>query len=128
MTYVFRGAKKEFVNPFVSPDTSFPASELDPQDEDYEPHPAPKPRLLWPTAPGTTTDTPDLTPASSRIDAASTPSTRLVTPARRKLFTQSDYMEVDEMPVPSRVFLDIDLEEEQQEPEPEARRGTSVRS
>lgn len=38
-----------FANPFVPPETAYAPSELDPRDPDYDPHPCPKPRLLFPT-------------------------------------------------------------------------------
>lgn len=38
-----------FANPFLPPETAYPPSELDPSDPDYDPHPGPKPRLLFPT-------------------------------------------------------------------------------
>lgn len=50
VTYVFRGAKKLFANPFAGADLPFPEAELNVEDEEYEPHPCPKPKLLWPTA------------------------------------------------------------------------------
>jgi hypothetical protein len=50
VTYVFRGAKKLFANPFVGADMPFPEADLDVEDEEFEPHPCPKPKLLWPTA------------------------------------------------------------------------------
>lgn len=85
VTYVFRGAKKVFANPFYPTDAPFPQALLDPEDEDFEPHPNPKPRLLWPSPP----------PRSKRInldeegdneeDMASPPSSPIATP-RRRLF------------------------------------------
>ncbi|KAL1412552.1 hypothetical protein Q8F55_000298 [Vanrija albida] len=49
VTYVFRGAKKVFANPFVHPSTRYPASELDVSHPEFDTHPCPPPRLLWPT-------------------------------------------------------------------------------
>ena len=91
VTYVFRGAKKVFANPFYPSDAPFPHALLDPEDEDYEPHPNPKPRLLWPSPP----------PNSKRIDldafnsppGVSPPSSPISTPKRR-LFTKNS-MQVD---------------------------------
>ena len=51
VTYVFRGAKKIFANPFIPHDLPVEGSDLRVEDEDFEPHPCPPPRLLWPTAP-----------------------------------------------------------------------------
>jgi hypothetical protein len=87
VTYVFRGAKKVFANPFYPADAPFPHALLDPEDEDYEPHPNPKPRLLWPSPP----------PAAKRIDldafdsppGVSPPSSPIATPKRR-LFVKPD--------------------------------------
>lgn len=55
-----RGSKKVFANPFFPPETSYPASELDPTHPDFDPHPCPKPRLLFPTpaAPAPAPETP----------------------------------------------------------------------
>ena len=50
VTYVFRGAKKLFANPFAGSDLPFPEAELNVEDDEFEPHPCPKPKLLWPTA------------------------------------------------------------------------------
>lgn len=52
VTYVFRGAKKVFANPFIHPSSQHAGSELDPSDPDYDAHPCPPPRLLWPTEAG----------------------------------------------------------------------------
>ncbi|WVR07969.1 hypothetical protein IAU60_005012 [Kwoniella sp. DSM 27419] len=51
VTYVFRGAKKVFANPLYPSRAPFPQAELHPEDEDFEPHPLPRPKLLWPTGP-----------------------------------------------------------------------------
>ncbi|WVW86819.1 hypothetical protein I302_108874 [Kwoniella bestiolae CBS 10118] len=51
VTYVFRGSKKVFANPLYPSNSVFPRSELDPEDEEFEPNPLPKPKLLWPTGP-----------------------------------------------------------------------------
>ena len=51
VTYVFRGAKKVFANPFIPHNVPIPGSDLPAEDVDFEPHPCPPPRLLWPTEP-----------------------------------------------------------------------------
>ena len=51
VTYVFRGAKKVFANPFADGDLAIAGSDLDPEDDEYEPHPCPNPKLLWPVQP-----------------------------------------------------------------------------
>lgn len=38
-----------YANPFFPPETAYAPSELDPKDPDFDPHPCPKPRLLFPT-------------------------------------------------------------------------------
>lgn len=53
-----RGSKKVFANPFFPPETSYPASELDPTHPDFDPHPCPKPRLLFPTPAAPAPETP----------------------------------------------------------------------
>lgn len=55
-----RGSKKVFANPFFPPERAYPPSELDPTDPDFDPHPCPKPRLLFPTpaAPSAAPETP----------------------------------------------------------------------
>jgi hypothetical protein len=66
VTYVFRGAKKVFANPFIGAETRIHQSELDVEDEEYEAHPCPKPKLLWPTrTPPKQTSTPQ-TPRNQR--------------------------------------------------------------
>ncbi|WWC95466.1 hypothetical protein V866_002330 [Kwoniella sp. B9012] len=88
VTYVFRGSKKVFANPLYPSNTVFPRSELDPEDEDFEPNPLPKPKLLWPTGP---------TPSSSknqrereRTPSRSPPSSPVSTPTRSTRFGNSD--------------------------------------
>jgi hypothetical protein len=49
VTYVFRGTKRIFANPFIPSNSRLPNAELNPEDEDFDEHPCPKPRLLWPT-------------------------------------------------------------------------------
>ncbi|ODN84956.1 hypothetical protein L202_00800 [Cryptococcus amylolentus CBS 6039] len=51
ITYIFRGAKRVFANPLYPSAAPFPQADLLPEDEEYEPHPLPKPRLLWPEGP-----------------------------------------------------------------------------
>ncbi|WVQ77525.1 hypothetical protein IAR50_007211 [Cryptococcus sp. DSM 104548] len=51
ITYIFRGAKRVFANPLYHSTAPFPQADLQPEDEDFEPHPLPKPRLLWPEGP-----------------------------------------------------------------------------
>lgn len=50
VTYVFRGTKKIYANPFIDADERVPEAELDVEDPDFDPHPCPPPKLLWPTA------------------------------------------------------------------------------
>lgn len=38
-----------FANPFVHPSTRYPAAELDVSHPEFDTHPCPPPRLLWPT-------------------------------------------------------------------------------
>lgn len=49
VTYVFRGSKKVFANPFVPPSAHYPPSTLDAAHPEFDTHPCPAPRLLWPT-------------------------------------------------------------------------------
>lgn len=55
IAYVFRGTKRVYANPFMPRDMPFPQADLSPMDADYEMHPNPKPKLLWPTATPTIT-------------------------------------------------------------------------
>ena len=90
VTYVFRGARKVFANPFYPSEAPFPPSSLDVEDEDYEPHPNPKPRLLWPSPPpvGERINLEEFgTPPSATRDA-SPPSSPLMATPRRRLFTR----------------------------------------
>jgi hypothetical protein len=66
VTYVFRGAKRVFANPFIHPSTSYPPAELDPSHEDYDPHPCPPPRLLWPSKEPSPPKTPPRAPPRRR--------------------------------------------------------------
>lgn len=100
VTYVFRGSKKVFANPFMHPAQPFPAAELDPADMEFEPHPNPKPRLLWPTGPSLKaerTPSPDERSSSSRSPTSSPP---MFTPqSRRRRFSEVD---------PSSMELDLE--------------------
>lgn len=51
VTYLFRGAKRVFANPLWNSKEPFPRADLPPEDDDFEPHPLPKPKLLWPEGP-----------------------------------------------------------------------------
>jgi hypothetical protein len=85
VTYVFRGAKKVFANPFMLAAQPFPAAELHPSNEDFEPHPNPKPKLLWPTGrvPKDSIDLDDDGGSPSSLE--SSPSSRAVaTPLQRQ--------------------------------------------
>jgi hypothetical protein len=99
VTYVFRGSKKVFANPFMHPAQPFPAADLVPADMDFEPHPNPKPRLLWPTGPSLKaerTPSPDER-SSSRSPTSSPP---MFTPqSRRRRFSEID---------PSSMELDLE--------------------
>ena len=77
VTYVFRGSKKVFANPFIGSEARLPEAELDVRDPDFEPHPCPPPRLLWPTGP---------TPAEASSSKLSTPPglPELTTPRTRR--------------------------------------------
>jgi hypothetical protein len=59
VTYVFRGSKKIFANPFLGMAGRFPPSELDVEHDEFEAHPCPKPRLLWPSKPVNKPSTPE---------------------------------------------------------------------
>lgn len=88
VTYVFRGAKRTFANPFVPPNAPYPAAELDVNDIDYDPHPCPPPKLLWPSS------DPETSPAS-RTQPVSTPRRRVLS---ESMEVNSDEEE-EEMPV-----------------------------
>jgi hypothetical protein len=90
VTYVFRGAKKVFANPFYPATAPFPPSNLDVEDEDYEPHPNPKPRLLWPSPPpvGKRINLEEFGTPPSATREASPPSSPLMATPRRRLFTR----------------------------------------
>lgn len=87
VTYVFRGAKKVFANPFYPSDAPFPQAMLDPEDEEYEPHPNPKPRLLFPSPPPAPSKRKVDLEAFSSPHGASPPSSPTVATPRRRLFT-----------------------------------------
>lgn len=90
VTYVFRGAKKVFANPFYPAEAAFPPSNLDVEDEDYEPHPNPRPRLLWPSPPpvGKRINLEEFGTPPSATREASPPSSPLMATPRRRLFTR----------------------------------------
>ncbi|OCF40660.1 hypothetical protein I317_05509 [Kwoniella heveanensis CBS 569] len=78
VTYVFRGAKKVFANPLYPSRAPFPQAELDPEEDEFEPHPLPKPKLLWPSGPSpskrinleaarTPSPDPEISPPSSPV-------------------------------------------------------------
>lgn len=117
VTYVFRGVKKVFANPFLRQDHPFPPASLDPEDEGFEPHPNPAPKLLWPSAPPRA----DRDGSSSREQ--SPPSSPVATPR----FSRRDKpgMEIDvDVSGPKHAFTDEEgFESESEEEELPARRG-----
>ena len=79
VTYVFRGTRRIFANPFIPSDARLPNTELRPEDEDFDDHPCPKPRLLWPTAGKVgqrPTDDDEVTPSPPSSPLLRTPQTR----------------------------------------------------
>jgi hypothetical protein len=96
VTYVFRGSRKVFANPFYPADAAYPPAELDPVDEDYEVHPNPKPRLLFPSPPPPEKrfkpEDFDSPPATTR--EATPPSSPMMATPRRRLFTKEIVMAV----------------------------------
>lgn len=90
VTYVFRGSRKVFANPFYPAEAPFPPSTLDPEDEEYEPHPNPKPRLLWPSPPpiGKRINLEEFDSPPPTTREASPPSSPLVATPRRRLFVK----------------------------------------
>ena len=102
VTYVFRGAKRVFSNPFIGPKTRVRASELDPTHPDYEDHPCPPPKLLWPSAP----ESPSTKASSSRRKAVPDPN---VTPPRR---TSRKIPQTRPSPPSSPIPTPFDVEEE----------------
>ncbi|KAK8849767.1 hypothetical protein IAR55_005103 [Kwoniella newhampshirensis] len=112
VTYVFRGAKKVFANPLYPSRAPFPQAELSPEDDDFEPHPLPQPKLLWPSGPSPSkrvglnrdrTPSPDLevSPPSSPV---STP-----TMMRRFVSRQSAEDEDELRAGPKDVFTDEEV-------------------
>lgn len=85
VTYVFRGAKKVFANPFIAPNATHPGADLEITDPDFDVHPCPPPRLLWPTKESTVDDEP----------APQTPKPRANASRRRLAAHQSLDMHID---------------------------------
>ena len=124
VTYVFRGARKVFANPFYPSEAPFAPSNLDVEDEDYEPHPNPKPRLLWPSPPpvGKRINLEEFGTPPSSTREASPPSSPLMATPRRRLFTreaaavrvaepdsdeEDDHEMVDTPPTKRRLFQPV---------------------
>lgn len=90
VTYVFRGSKKVFANPFVPPSTHYPPASLDASHPEFDTHPCPPPRLLWPTKQAAP-ETPRMLGTSMDLDADSSdgeefvPESEEELPARRGL-------------------------------------------
>ena len=110
VTYVFRGAKKVFANPFLRPDQPFPAADLDPEDDEFEPHPCPAPRLLWASGEG----------SSSREQ--SPPTSPIATPSFSRRDQRGAHPDVD-MERTKHAFTDEEAIESESEEEFPARRG-----
>lgn len=87
VTYVFRGAKRVFANPFVPPNAPYPPADLDVNDIDYDPHPCPPPRLLWPTS----------DPEMSSTSSAPSTSTQ-----RRRVLSETMDVDSDDESMPVR--------------------------
>jgi len=120
VAYVFRGAKKVFANPFLRPNQSFPVADLDPEDPDFEPHPCPPPKLLWPNG------------HSSSLTGEKSPSTTpLTTPRTTGRISRRDEegdVEMDmEVSGPKHAFTDeeafVSESDEEEEDALPARRG-----
>jgi len=115
VTYVFRGAKKVFANPFLRPDQPFPAATLDPEDDEFEPHPCPDPRLLWPSGPG-------MEAGGSSSREASPPTSPVATPrfsGRERAGMGGDL----DISGPKHAFTDEEVYASESEEELPARRG-----
>ena len=97
VTYVFRGAKKVFGNPFYPADQRYVPAELDTEHPEYDAHPGPAPKLLWPSVPS---------PPTRETQASSPPSEIMQTPqtSRRKPFgkVQEEYVEEEDEELPVR--------------------------
>ncbi|WVN87460.1 uncharacterized protein L203_102642 [Cryptococcus depauperatus CBS 7841] len=92
VTYIFRGAKRVFANPLWSKKTPFPQADLRPEEDDFEPHPLPKPRLLWPEGPSPSKriDVGKMKESSrSRNHTPSSSSVRLTSPPSSPIATSS---------------------------------------
>lgn len=111
VTYVFRGSKKVFANPFFPPETEYAPSELDPTHPDFEPHPCPRPRLLFPT--------PAAPVAPEAHPEPQTP------PRTHRTLAGFQSMDVDQGPIGDDDDLPPDLVDDSDEEEEEmpARRG-----
>jgi len=123
IAYVFRGAKKYFANPFFPSDVRIREAELDPADEDFEPHPCPPPRLLWPKGPAKRR-----VPAIDEMGESTRPSSPISTPTTKRRFLSLDGEEAPSIQTPKRLFSEETLDagsgdEEEDEEEPSARRG-----
>lgn len=84
VTYIFRGSKKVFANPFYDPNVPSYGSDLPVEDEEYEVHPCPQPKLLWPSA-AEITSTPKRSRGHARLgmmsdEEVSPPSSPMPTP------------------------------------------------
>lgn len=123
VTYVFRGSRKVFANPFYPADAAYPPAELDPEDEDYEVHPNPKPRLLFPSPPpvGKRFKSTDFDSPPSTTREATPPSSPMMATPRRRLFTKEIALAVG----PS-AGLSADEDEEADEDEDELLSDTPV--
>ncbi|WWD20398.1 hypothetical protein CI109_104874 [Kwoniella shandongensis] len=118
VTYVFRGAKKVFANPLYPSRAPFPQAELDPEDDDFEPHPLPKPKLLWPSGPSTPSKRirleqhrtpspdPDMSPPSSPV---STPTMMTMTTTRRRFARMDSTGTAGDIAGPKDVFTDEEV-------------------
>lgn len=87
VTYVFRGSKKTFANPFYPSSAPFPPADLHPDDDEFEPCPNPKPRLLWPTGAEKKMDLEEYESRARSVSASASPPPS--TP-RRRLFVTSE--------------------------------------
>lgn len=117
VTYVFRGVKKVFANPFLHPQQRFPPADLDPEDDEFEPHPCPAPKLLWASG-----------PSQAPRDGSSSPEQSPPTsPVATPRFTRRDATGVEmDLSGGKHAFSDeegFESESEEEEEELPARRG-----